>query len=61
MGKSLGNMKSLWAQNVFAGKAVPPKVLPSDDEVKKTVAANKNAIGYIKASAADDTVKVIVK
>ena len=61
MGKNLGNLKSLWAQNVFAGKAVPPKVVPSDDEVKKTVAANKGAIGYIKASAADDSVKVVVK
>jgi ABC-type phosphate transport system substrate-binding protein len=61
MGKNLGNMKSLWAQNVFTGKAVPPKVAPSDDEVKKTVAANKGAIGYIKASAADDSVKVVVK
>ena len=61
MGKTVANMKALWAQNVFAGKAVPPKVVPSDDEVKKTVAANKGAIGYIKASAADDSVKVVVK
>lgn len=61
MGKTVANMKALWAQNVFAGKAVPPKVLPSDDEVKKTVAANKGAIGYIKAGAADDSVKVVVK
>jgi len=61
MGKNLGNMKALWAQNVFSGKAVPPKVMPSDDDVKKAVAANKSAIGYIKASAADDTVKVVLK
>jgi len=61
MGKNLGNMKSLWAQNVFAGKAVPPKVVASDDEMKKTVAANKSAIGYIKASAVDDSVKVVAK
>jgi len=61
MGKTVANMKALWAQNVFAGKAVPPKVVPSDDEVKKTVAANKGAIGYIKAGAADDSVKVVVK
>ena len=61
IGKSPGSLKSLWTQNVFTGKAVPPKVVPSDDEVKKTVAANKGAIGYIKASAADDSVKVVVK
>jgi ABC-type phosphate transport system substrate-binding protein len=61
VGKTPANMKALWAQNVFAGKAVPPKQFGSDDDVKKAVAANKNAIGYIKASSADDTVKVVVK
>jgi ABC-type phosphate transport system substrate-binding protein len=59
MGKNLSNMKALWAQNVFTGKAVPPKKLASDDEVKKAVAASKGAVGYIKAGSADDTVKVI--
>jgi len=39
-----------------------PKALPSDDDVKKAVSANnKNAIGYINASSADETVKVVVK
>ena len=61
VGKAPGSLKSLWTQNVFTGKAVPPKALPSDDEVKKAVSANKNAIGYIKASSADETVKVVVK
>lgn len=59
MGKNLSNMKALWAQNVFTGKAVPPKKLGTDEEVKKSVAATKGAIGYIKASSADDTVKVV--
>jgi len=59
MGKNLSNMKALWAQNVFTGKAVPPKKLGSDDEVKKAVAAAKGAVGYIKAGSADDTVKVV--
>ncbi|MFY9314958.1 MAG: substrate-binding domain-containing protein [Burkholderiales bacterium] len=61
LGKSSANMKALWAQNIFAGKGLPPKVADSDAEVKKVVSTNKNAIGYIKASSADDTVKVVVK
>ena len=59
VGKSTASLKSLWTQNVFTGKAIPPKQLASDDEVKKAVSANKNAIGYIKASSAEDAVKVI--
>jgi len=35
--------------------------MASDEDVKKAVAANKGAIGYIKASSADDTVKVVLK
>lgn len=57
VGKSQPGLKSLWAQNVFTGKALPPKTAASDDDVKKAVAANKNAIGYVKASSVDDTVK----
>lgn len=61
VGKSAGNVKAMWAQLVFSGKAVPPKVIDGDAEVKKAVAANKNAIGYISAGAVDDSVKVLVK
>lgn len=61
LGKSSGNMKALWAQNIFAGKGLPPKVVESDAEVKKVVSTNKNAIGYIKTSSVDDTVKVVIK
>jgi ABC-type phosphate transport system substrate-binding protein len=61
LGKSVGNMKALWAQNIFSGKGLPPKLVDLDAEVKKIVSTNKNAIGYIKASSADDTVKVVVK
>lgn len=61
LGKSAANMKALWAQNIFSGKGLPPKVVDPDAEVKKLVAANKNAIGYIRAASADDTIKVVVK
>ena len=59
LGKSIGNMKALAAQNLFSGKAVPPKQVASDEDMKRAVSANKGAIGYIKASAADDSVKVL--
>jgi len=61
LGKNAANMKALWAQKIFSGSALPPKVIGTDAEVKKLVAGNKNAIGYIKASSVDDTVKVVVK
>ena len=60
VGKSETALKALWSQNVFSGKASPPKAARSDEEVKKAVAANKNAIGYIQSRNVDDSVKVAV-
>lgn len=59
LGKSLSNMKALWAQNIFTGKGLPPRVFDPDIEVKKAVSANKNAIGYVRATSVDDTVRVV--
>ena len=61
LNKSIANMKARWAQNIFSGKGLPPKVVNPDAEVKKIVSTNKNAIGYINASSVDGTVKVVVK
>jgi ABC-type phosphate transport system substrate-binding protein len=61
LGKTVGNVKAIWAQLVFSGRALPPKQVASDDEVKKLVAGNKNSIGYIKASSVDDSVKAVIK
>jgi ABC-type phosphate transport system substrate-binding protein len=58
LGKSAQQLKDIWAQNSLSGKAIPPKQLASDEEVKKAVSSSKIAIGYIKASSVDDTVKV---
>ncbi len=61
VGKSQTALAALWSQNVFSGKASLPKVAGSDEEVKKAVAANKNAIGYIQSRNIDETIKVVVR
>jgi ABC-type phosphate transport system substrate-binding protein len=58
--KDAGQVKALWSKLVFTGKATPPKEYASNAEVKKAVAADPKAIGYIDKSAVDDTVKVIL-
>jgi ABC-type phosphate transport system substrate-binding protein len=61
LGKTVANVKALWAQMIFSGKALPPKQVATDDDVKRLVAANKGAIGYIKAASVDDSVKAVLK
>jgi ABC-type phosphate transport system substrate-binding protein len=58
-GKSTAQVKAAWSRLVFSGKATPPKELGSSTEVKKFVAANPDAIGYIEKSAVDSSVKVV--
>lgn len=58
--KSVSNVKAMWAAKLFSGRATPPKVVGSDADVKRAVAGNKNAIGYINASSLDDSVKSVL-
>lgn len=58
--KDPSQVKAIWSKLVFTGKATPPKELKSNAEVKKAVADDPKAIGYIDKSAVDDSVKVIL-
>ena len=59
-GKSLAQMEGIWAKAEFSGKGGAPKQLANDAAVKKAVAADPSAIGYIDKAAVDDTVKVVL-
>jgi ABC-type phosphate transport system substrate-binding protein len=57
--KTAADMKVLWIQQIFSGKGSPPIVMKEDREVKAYVASHKGAIGYIRSSALDSTVRSI--
>lgn len=59
-GKSSAQVKAAWSRLVFSGKGTPPKEVASSADVKKFVAANADAIGYIEKSAVDGSVKVVL-
>jgi ABC-type phosphate transport system substrate-binding protein len=59
-GKDVGEVKAIWSRLVFTGKAAAPKEYRTSAEVKKAVAADPNAIGYIEKSALDGSVKAIL-
>ncbi len=57
-GKSAAQMKAHWSKIIFTGRGQPPKELPGT-EVKKQIAANPNAIGYLEKNMVDATVRVL--
>jgi ABC-type phosphate transport system substrate-binding protein len=58
-GKSAAQAKQYWSKLAFTGKGTPPKEAGGSAEVKRMVAANPNAIGYIEKSAVDGSVKAV--
>ena len=58
--KSLAQVEGIWAKIEFSGKGTMPKSYGSDAAVKKAIAADTSAIGYIDKASVDDTVKVLL-
>ncbi len=59
--KTPSQVKAIWARLVFSGKSSPPKEVSNASEVKKLVAGNPDAVGYIEKSAVDSSVKVLLE
>lgn len=59
--RDASQIKAVWARIQFTGLGQPPKELPDDAAVKKAVAADPKAVGYIEKSSVDATVKVVLE
>lgn len=59
-GKSPAQLKAHWSKIIFTGRGQPPRAVANSSEVKKRVAGNPGAIGYIEQNMVDDSVKVLL-
>ena len=59
VGKSPSQLKAFWSKQLFTGKGTPPEALSDAAAMKAKVSSDPSAIGYIDASAVDDSVRVI--
>jgi hypothetical protein len=60
IGRDGVQIKALWSRILFTGRGMPPKQLVDSEAIKKAVAANPRAIGYIQKSALDGSVKAVM-
>ena len=58
-GKSQAQVKAHWSKIIFTGRGQPPRVAASGEEVKKRIAGDPAAIGYIEEKLVDASVRVI--
>ena len=59
-GKSPSQLKAHWAKIIFTGRGQPPLEVANGAELKRRLAENPNALGYIERSMVDGSVKVVL-
>lgn len=59
--KSPSQLTAYWAKVIFTGDGRPPNLQPDNLSVRKAIALNPNAIGYIDKSAVNRSVRVILE
>lgn len=58
--KSPHLLKAHWSKIIFTGRGQPPKYVADDNAMKKLIAENPNAIGYMDRSAVDAQLKIVL-
>jgi hypothetical protein len=59
-GRDLHEVKAMWSRITFTGQGLPPKEMADAAAVKKAVAADRKAIGYIDTADVDASVTVVL-
>lgn len=59
LGRSAAKLRNYWNRRYFQG-VLPPPTLASDEAVRRYVAREPRAIGYVDASSVDPSVRVVL-
>jgi hypothetical protein len=59
LGKSPAQIKAYWSKIIFTGRGQPPKAVANGFVMKKLIAENPAAIGYLDRQLVDDSVRVL--
>jgi hypothetical protein len=57
--KDPAQVRSIWSKLIFTGGGTPPQEVESEQDMKKTVAADPGRIGYIDKKDVDASVKIV--
>ncbi len=61
LNKSPNQVRAYWAQQIFTGRGTPPRELSTPDDVRRFVATNPSAVGYLDPGMVDASVKVALE
>jgi ABC-type phosphate transport system substrate-binding protein len=58
--KNEGQVRAYWAKQLFSGNGMPPREVASLAEMKRAVANDVTAIGYLDRASLDSSVKEVL-
>jgi hypothetical protein len=61
LNKSPNQVRAYWAQQIFTGRGTPPRELSTPADVRRFVASNPSAVGYLEPEMVDASVKVALE
>ncbi|HVS66491.1 MAG TPA: phosphate ABC transporter substrate-binding protein [Thermoanaerobaculia bacterium] len=59
LGRSAAQIKAHWSKIIFTGRGSPPREVANGLEMRRLVAQDPGAIGYLELSLVDDSVKKV--
>lgn len=59
--KNPSQLAAYWAKIIFTGDGRPPEIVDGNAAVRRAVAKNPNAIGYIDKSAVNRSVRIVLE
>lgn len=57
--KEPAQVRAMWGKLIFTGTGTPPKEVDSGSEMRKSVAADPNSVGYLDKKDVDGSVKIV--
>ncbi len=60
-GKTVPQINAYWARLIFSGRATPPRMVKSTEELVEAMKNNKNSIAYIDTARLGKNMKVVWK
>lgn len=60
-GMTVKQLNAYWARLRFSGEVLPPPALPDSRAVVEAVKSDRNAIGYVHSSEANDSVRIVLR
>jgi hypothetical protein len=59
LGRSAAQVKAHWSQVIFTGRGSPPRSVAGDDQLRRLIASDPTAIGYLERRLVDASLRIV--